>query len=50
VTVVVVFDPQRSAATVYRAGPPEETLNRDDLLTFPEVLPGFSVRVGQFFE
>lgn len=41
VTIVCVLDPKTESAHVYSA---------DDALTFPEVLPGFSVPVRRFFE
>jgi Uma2 family endonuclease len=50
VTVVCVLDPERNTATVYRADQPEQTFSADDMLSFPEVLPGFSVQVRRLFE
>jgi Uma2 family endonuclease len=51
VTVVVVLDPNIEAATVYRQTEeiPQRFSNGDEL-TLPDVLPGFSVPVRQFFE
>jgi len=50
VTVVCVLDPGRRAATIYQADEPEQTFGADQTLAFPELLPGFSVKVSQFFE
>ena len=50
VEVVCVLDPERRTATVYQATEPEFTLQEDQELTFPTVLPGFAVRVAHFFE
>jgi len=46
---VAVLDPKTRAAHVYRSETPPVTLGADDLLTFPEILPGFEVVVGQLF-
>lgn len=50
VPVVVVLDPETTTARVHYADAPNVNLNADDDLTFPEQLPGFSVRVGRLFE
>jgi Uma2 family endonuclease len=50
VSVVCVLDPERSTLTVYQPDHPEQELQADDTLTFPDVLPGFSVIVRRFFE
>jgi len=50
VTVVCVLDPERSTATIYQLAQPEQTLTAEESLSFPQVLPGFSVQVGRFFE
>jgi Uma2 family endonuclease len=50
VDVVAVVDPERTTVTLYRPDSPEETLEADDALTFPELLPGFSVQVRRLFE
>jgi Uma2 family endonuclease len=50
VTVVCVLDPQRNTATVYRPDQPEVTLSAEQILSFPDVLPGFAVPVQRFFE
>ena len=50
VDVVCVLDPERSTATIYEPHKPEVTLQADQELTFPSVLPGFSIKVRRFFE
>jgi Uma2 family endonuclease len=50
VRVVCVLDVVRQTCTIYRPDEPETTLPAQDTLSLPDVLPGFSVRVGQFFE
>lgn len=49
VDVVVLLEPASKSATVFRKDSDQQFAN-DDELTLPDVLPGFSVRVGQFFE
>lgn len=49
VLTVAVIDPERKQVHLYSDN--ETTvLNATDLLTFPEVLPGFEVVVGRLFE
>jgi Uma2 family endonuclease len=51
VPVVCVVDPEEETARLFHPDEPSSpTLSADDDLTFPEVLPGFSVRVGSLFE
>jgi Uma2 family endonuclease len=50
VPVVCVLDSRNRTARLYFADAPEIVLSRDDELTFPNQLPGFSVRVGDLFE
>ncbi|REJ77041.1 MAG: Uma2 family endonuclease [Planctomycetota bacterium] len=50
VPVDVVLDPETETARVHYADAPEVILNADDELTFPDQLPGFSIRVGRLFE
>lgn len=50
VPVVCVLDPRNETARLYFADQPELVLTADDQLTFPNQLPGFSVRVGSLFE
>ena len=49
-TVVIVLDDKRRLAHVYRADGAVRLLGADEELTVPEVLPGFAVAVGRFFE
>lgn len=50
VPIVCVLDPANETARLYFADEPEIVLTADDDLTFPNQLPGFSVRVGSLFE
>ena len=52
VPVVLVLDPERSTASTYRSDVtnPQEIYHRDDTLTIPDILPGFSAPVARFFE
>ena len=50
VTAVVVLDPPTASATIYRADERQRVVEADGELTLPDLLPGFSVRVGKFFE
>ncbi len=47
---VCVLDEQTHTAHVYSADEPVRILKADEELTFPDILPGFSVRVGELFE
>jgi Uma2 family endonuclease len=47
---VCVLDEQTHTAHVYSANDPERVLTADEELTFPDILPGFSVKVGELFE
>ena len=51
VPAVLVLDPDTFTASVYRdqPGTPQQIFNRGDALTLPDVLPGFSARVADFF-
>jgi Uma2 family endonuclease len=49
-TVVIVLDDQRRQAHVYRADGTPRVLNADEILTIPDLLGDFQVRVGRFFE
>lgn len=49
VTAVLVLDPERMTAFVYRENGDQQILRADDTLTLPDVLPGFSIPVGRFF-
>ena len=50
VNVVVVLDDESRTAILYFADRPSLTLNPDDELTVPDILPGFAVVVRRFFE
>jgi Uma2 family endonuclease len=50
VRVVVVLDPATASASVYRTDELQQIYHNSDVLTLPEVLPGFSVVVSQLFE
>jgi Uma2 family endonuclease len=50
VAVVVILDPKTESASVFRTGTRQETFEKDQTLTLPDVLPGFAVPVARFFE
>jgi Uma2 family endonuclease len=50
VEYVCVMDPTTETVRVYTPDEPETVLHGDDLLEFPQLLPGFSVAVRRFFE
>lgn len=50
VTVVVILDPATESASVFRSGERQETFEKDETLTIPDVLPGFEAPVARFFE
>lgn len=50
VRAVVVLDGATNTASVYRNDVLQQIFNPDQDLTVPDVLPGFSVRVGGLFE
>jgi Uma2 family endonuclease len=50
VTVVILLDPKTKSASVFRADDRQDIFEKDDTLTLPDVLPGFSVPVKKFFE
>ncbi len=50
VTVVCVLDEQTCSAQLFYADELPRTLSERDELTFPDLLPGFRVAVGRFFE
>ncbi len=50
VTVVVILDPKTDSASVFRQDDRQTIFEKDETLTIPDVLPGFSVPVAQFFE
>ena len=50
VTAVCVVDPTTETGRIYRSDRDEEQLKNGDLVTFDDVLPGFSVPLKQLFE
>ncbi|MDB5351353.1 MAG: hypothetical protein JWN86_2600 [Planctomycetota bacterium] len=50
VTVVVVLEELPPTARVFRVDGTTRELGPDEALRFPDLLPGFSVQVGRFFE
>lgn len=51
VPVVCVLDPdEETAECFYGDHSKDRKLTADEVLTFPDILPGFSVRVGELFE
>lgn len=50
VTAVLVLDPERNTASVYRDDNGQQIFTAADELTLPDVLPGFAVPVRRFFE
>ncbi len=50
VTAVCVVDPTTETGRIYRSDRDEEQLKNGDLVTFEDVLPGFSVPLKQLFE
>jgi Uma2 family endonuclease len=50
VRVICDLDPQRRTATLYQTSEPEVTLQAEEELTLPRLLPGFTTKVARFFE
>lgn len=50
VKVVVVFDPKTTTASVFRPNDLQDIFQADQSLAVPDVLPGFAIQVGKFFE
>jgi Uma2 family endonuclease len=50
VKLVLVLDPDRREIDVYPQDRPMYTLTAEDTFEAPDILPGFSVRVGKLFE
>jgi Uma2 family endonuclease len=48
--VVWVVNPKPKTVAVYRAGDPARILTERDMLDCPDLLPGFKVRVSEYFE
>jgi Uma2 family endonuclease len=49
-SVVIVLDDERKLAHLYRADGATRILPSDEVLTIPDVLPDFAVRVGELLE
>jgi Uma2 family endonuclease len=49
VQAVLVLDPDKATASVYRANIKQSIFLGPETLTIPEVLPGFTVAVGELF-
>jgi Uma2 family endonuclease len=49
VAVVIVIDPQTESLAVYREDELPVRMHNGDELTLPDVLPGFAVKVSEFF-
>ncbi|MBY0231656.1 MAG: Uma2 family endonuclease [Gemmataceae bacterium] len=49
VRVVVILDPEKATASVYRPGAEQVVFGAADELTIPDVLPGFRVAVSRLF-
>jgi Uma2 family endonuclease len=47
---VWVIHPERTEVYVYRADGTDSALGAEDLIEAPDLLPGFSLRVGELFE
>jgi Uma2 family endonuclease len=47
---VCVLDEQTHTARLYTSDAPEQVLNAHQELSFPDILPGFAVKVERFFE
>jgi Uma2 family endonuclease len=47
---VVVVDPQRRPAALYRSREEIRILGAEDVLELPDLLPGWSLRIGELFE
>ena len=48
--VVAVADPKDQTVSVYRPDEKAEVLKGEDVFVLPDLLPGFSVPVRQFFD
>jgi Uma2 family endonuclease len=49
VSVVCVLDEPTSRATLYTSDDPPQEIGAEETLTFPDLLPGFEMRVERFF-
>jgi Uma2 family endonuclease len=50
VKAVVVLESAKAIGTVYRETSAPQVLTSEEQLTLPDVLPGFSVPIREFFE
>ena len=50
VRLVLVLDPEHDSAGIYRPDELPQRMHNGDVLTLPDVLPGFAVPVARFFE
>ena len=50
VLVVCLVDPEKAIVMICESEDPPRILGKDDMLTLPEILPGFEVKVSVFFE
>jgi Uma2 family endonuclease len=50
VRTVCVLEPEKLTATIFRPGKDKVVLQADNLITFPQILPKFSAKVGAFFD
>jgi len=49
VRAVILLDPDRAAATVFREEELPQTFHNGDSLRVPEILPGFEVKLAKLF-
>ena len=49
VPVVVILDPKTRSASVFRNQDRQDIFEADEILTVPDVLPGFAVSVASLF-
>ncbi|MBL8821272.1 MAG: Uma2 family endonuclease [Planctomycetia bacterium] len=49
VKVVMILDPEKSAATLFRDAELPQTLHNGDSITIPDLLPGFSIPLSKVF-
>jgi len=49
VRAVILLDPDRAAATVFRGEELPQTFHNGDSLSVPEILPGFEVKLAKLF-
>jgi len=50
VPVVIILDPKTESASVFRSGTRQQIFEKNQILTVPDVLPGFQVPIARFFE